>query len=124
MYPPVSRKESLRIQSESDVLLLLTWNDPSEKGVYTGKIFEYIGNAKPILVIGSRDNVAAELVRENGFGIVAGKMEEVEEFLLNLKEKYVPSIKQNYLKNRYKFERRKQLLKLAEVLSNISQEGQ
>ncbi|MEO0258466.1 MAG: glycosyltransferase [candidate division WOR-3 bacterium] len=124
VYPPVSRKESLRIQSESDVLLLLTWNDPSEKGVYTGKIFEYIGNAKPILVIGSRDNVAAELVRENGFGIVADKMEEVEEFLLNLQEKYVPSIKQNYLKNRYKFERRKQLLKLAEVLSNISQEGQ
>ena len=33
----ISREESVRKQRESQVLLLLTWNDPDEKGIYTGK---------------------------------------------------------------------------------------
>jgi hypothetical protein len=43
-----------------DVLLLLLWNDPRERGVYTGKLFEYLGARRPILGIGPADNVAAD----------------------------------------------------------------
>jgi glycosyltransferase involved in cell wall biosynthesis len=67
---PVSFKDSLRMQSEADILLLLLWNDPSERGVYTGKLFEYIGARRPILAIGSPESVAAEMVTERQIGCV------------------------------------------------------
>ena len=68
--PPVPYREALRIQREADVLLLLLWNDPKEKGVYTGKLFEYIGARRPILAIGPIDNVAAKLIQERSAGVV------------------------------------------------------
>lgn len=70
IHPMVTYKESLTLQMEADILLLLTWNNQSEKGVYTGKLFEYIGARRPILAIGSMDNVAADLIRERKVGIV------------------------------------------------------
>ena len=68
---PVSYQESLRLQSEADILLLLLWNDDREQGVYTGKLFEYIGACRPILALGPRMNVAAELILERKAGMVA-----------------------------------------------------
>lgn len=62
-------KESLRMQSESDILLLLLWTDTRERGVYTGKLFEYIGARRPILAIGGVDCVAAELITSRHAGV-------------------------------------------------------
>lgn len=67
----VGHDDSLAQQQMADVLLLLLWNDPREAGVYTGKLFEYIGAGRPILAVGARDGVAARLIRERGLGIVA-----------------------------------------------------
>ena len=69
--PPVSHQESIRLQCEADALLLLLWNDPREAGVYTGKIFEYLGARRPILMLGLESGVAAELLRDRGAGVVA-----------------------------------------------------
>jgi len=68
VHPPVPYKESLRMQSESDVLLLLLWNHPGEKGVYTGKLFEYLGAGRPILAVGPQDGAAADLIRARNAG--------------------------------------------------------
>jgi len=76
--PPVPYREALKIQREADVLLLLLWNDLKEKGVYTGKLFEYIGARRPILAIGPADNVAAKLIQERKAGIVLREPEEIE----------------------------------------------
>lgn len=70
IHDPVPYKESLRIQCEADILLLLLWNDPKDQGVCPGKVYEYIGARRPILAIGPADNVAAELIRERWAGIV------------------------------------------------------
>jgi hypothetical protein len=67
----VPHKDSLRIQSSADVLLLLLWDNPRERGVFTAKVFEYIGARRPILAIGPIDNVASELIRHRGAGFVS-----------------------------------------------------
>lgn len=67
----VPYKEALRIQRDADVLLLLLWNDPQERMVCPGKVFEYIGARRPILVIGPSDNVAVELIVNRGAGTVS-----------------------------------------------------
>lgn len=50
----VTRAESLKVQRGADVLLLLESSDSAARGVLTGKIFEYIAAARPILCVGSR----------------------------------------------------------------------
>jgi hypothetical protein len=61
--------ESLRLQMQADVLLLLQWTDVREKGIYTGKLFEYIGARRPILSIGPTQNEPSELIVNKGFGV-------------------------------------------------------
>ena len=67
----VPYRESLTIQQSADILLLLLWDDPRERGVYTGKLFEYLGSRRPILTLGAKDNVAAALVARRGAGYVS-----------------------------------------------------
>lgn len=67
----VSYEQSLKIQLESDVLLLLLWNNPGEVGVYTGKLFEYIGARHPILAIGAENGVAADLIKKRNAGFLS-----------------------------------------------------
>lgn len=71
VHEPVSYYESLRLQRAADVLLLLLWDDPRERGTLTGKVFEYIGTNRPILAIGCQDGIASTLVRNRGLGITA-----------------------------------------------------
>ena len=50
-------------------MLLLNWNDPNEKGVYTGKVFEYLSAKRPILAVGGYgDGVIEELLEKTQAG--------------------------------------------------------
>ncbi|GAA2739355.1 glycosyltransferase [Pedococcus aerophilus] len=77
----VPRAESVKLQQASDVQLLLLWNDPGEVGNYSGKLFEYLGSGRPILMMGYRDGVAARLIEERGAGQVANTPSEVADAL-------------------------------------------
>ncbi|EPY00512.1 glycosyltransferase [Magnetospirillum fulvum] len=77
MLPEVSYRDSLRLQKNSDVLLLLLWNAPAEYGVFTGKLFEYIGARRPILCLGLERGVAPDLIRERQVGCVATDAEAI-----------------------------------------------
>jgi len=68
LAPGVSYAESLRLQREADVLLLLTWNNPEERGTIPGKLFEYLGARRPILASGCVDGVVNGLVEERRLG--------------------------------------------------------
>ncbi|ABQ92764.1 glycosyltransferase [Roseiflexus sp. RS-1] len=80
-HGPVPYADALAQQRAADVLLLLLWNDPRERGVYTGKLFEYLGARRPILAIGPADNVAAALIRERQAGIVLSDPAEIANHL-------------------------------------------
>ena len=77
----VSYKESIQKQSEANILLLLEWADKRIKGVYTGKIFEYLGARKPILAIGPKRGVVEKLLRETGAGRLASDVHATKEIL-------------------------------------------
>lgn len=79
--PKVSLIEAQQLQRDADVLLLLLWNHPGEAGVYSGKLFEYIGSRHPILMLGYSNGVAADLIRQRGLGRVANSPDEIESVL-------------------------------------------
>ena len=115
-HDPVSRSDALIYQSKSDALLLLTWNNPLEKGMLTGKLFEYIGSSKPILSIGAIEDDASNLVTQNGFGVATNSPSEILHFLHDL-------LNQSFkfdMNNRHKFERTMQVTKLQKILYDIS----
>src|SRR3954471_13969782 len=68
----VPRRESLRLQRESDVLLLLIPEAGGRgRGVLSGKVFEYLAAERPILAVVPPDGAAAQLIRDTGVGVVA-----------------------------------------------------
>jgi glycosyltransferase involved in cell wall biosynthesis len=64
----LDRDEALRLQREADGLLLLTAG--TRRGEATGKLFEYLGAERPVLVLGDRSE-AARIVEEAGAGVAA-----------------------------------------------------
>ena len=69
----VSREESLKIQNESHLLLLLEWADAKTKGILTGKLFEYLASGTPIISVGQDSSFAAsKIIKDARAGFVCG----------------------------------------------------
>jgi hypothetical protein len=79
---PVPYLSSLGLQKAADILLLLLWDSPLERGVLTGKIFEYAGAGRPVLSLGCEDGAAAALVRNRRLGIATTDPDRVRAFLV------------------------------------------
>ncbi len=73
----VPRQIALEKQRESQLLLLLKWEDPEERGVHTGKIFEYLGARRPILATGGTDDVVSELLNATGAGVSSLTVDDI-----------------------------------------------
>jgi glycosyltransferase involved in cell wall biosynthesis len=68
-YAP--RGESLRLQRDSEALLLLVPDAGGRgRGVLSGKVFEYLAAGRPILAVVPPDGAAADLIRETDAGVV------------------------------------------------------
>lgn len=59
-----------RSMLEADLLLLMLERVETAEWLFTGKVFEYIGAARPILMIGPTRGALAEIVRQSGVGQV------------------------------------------------------
>jgi hypothetical protein len=96
IHDPVSYEESLRLQRQADVLLLLQWTDSREKGIFTGKLFEYIGACRPILSIGPTYNETDALIVNRGFGVAFNNADEIESqlrrWILQKQQHGIPSL--------------------------------
>jgi glycosyltransferase involved in cell wall biosynthesis len=83
--PYVSHAEAIKYMINASVLLLIIPDIDSNKGILTGKLFEYLATGNPILSIGPKDGDAATILNENALSITVNK-EEIEkmcEFVLN-----------------------------------------
>ena len=86
LIPYAPRSESLRLQRDSEALLLLIPNaDGRGRGVLSGKVFEYLAAGRPILAVVPPDGAAAELIRDTGAGIVVAP-DDVEGIAAALRE--------------------------------------
>jgi hypothetical protein len=84
----ISRDASIEMQRRSHLLLLLTWNNKDEKGVYTGKIFDYLAACRPILSIGALGGVVEELLKITGAGIHLSSQEDTEKVIMKAYHEY------------------------------------
>ncbi|MBF0532471.1 MAG: glycosyltransferase [Candidatus Omnitrophica bacterium] len=86
----INRSEVLAKQRESQLLLLLTWMNPKENGVYTGKIFEYLISQRPILAIGAAGpHVVRQLLEKTKAGYFASDETTLRQIILQCWEEYL-----------------------------------
>jgi len=81
LLPWGSRKLAVKAQHRSHGLLLLHWGGRAERGVYTGKVFEYLAARRPILMIGGGDGVLKDLLEETGAGVYVNDRHGLESTL-------------------------------------------
>lgn len=84
----VPRDVVLQHQRASQILLLLNWNDPRERGVYTGKLFEYLAARRPILAIGGPGGVVKDLLTRTKAGMHVSNKNELVTVLTSWYDEY------------------------------------
>jgi glycosyltransferase involved in cell wall biosynthesis len=90
-YGEVPRNTAIEKQRESQVLLLLNWDDPDEKGTIPGKIFEYMAALRPTLALGGADDdIIQQILSETKTGF-HGTGTEVKDWLKQRYLKYLAS---------------------------------
>ena len=83
----VSHKRAILLQKCSQVLLLLIPNVENNKGIVTGKLFEYLAAKRPILAMGPLDGDLATILEETNAGEVFA-FDDHEKLKLEIKRLY------------------------------------
>ncbi len=80
-HEAVSWEDSLRLQRDADLLLVLEWCDKTARGIIPGKLYEYLGAKRPILAIGPPGDAVDELLKRTGVGRVLDEPDAIRTFL-------------------------------------------
>ena len=123
-YGTVPPEIAIEKQRESQLLLLLNWDDPQEKGVCPLKIYAYLAARRPILATGGSGNdVVKELLDETNAGMYAPTVEDIKSVLRELYSEYKLEGKISYngdLEKINRYSHREMARKFAEVLDIVS----
>ena len=126
LIPYAPRAEALRLQRDSDALLLLIPEAGGRgKGVLSGKVFEYLAAERPILAAVPPDGAAAGLIREAGAGVVAppDDVDALREALVGLHSAFakggLPAV-QLHPDLRHRLSRQARAEELAELLRTLA----
>jgi hypothetical protein len=123
VFEKVSYTESIEQMAETSCNILLVPKG-KRKGVFTGKLFDYISVQKPVLAFVDTEDVAAKLIQDFDCGYVA-EFSEIE-----ANKKVILEAFNDWKMNELKFatfeqvqtlHRRNQVRKLAELISNLTQ---
>ncbi len=123
-YDSIPREEIFQKQRDSHILLLLCWEDETQKEVYPKKFFEYLISKRPILATGgTKDEGIKKIINETKTGLTALNMEEIKEKILSFYQEFmkygIVSYNGDYKKiNKYSY--RGMAEKFAELLNKIS----
>ncbi len=88
--PYVPHQESVRQLLSTDLALLIIDDAPANKGILTGKLYEYLGSRKPILALAPPGN-AVDLIRELNAGFIAppGDVKQIKTVLQEILDKWL-----------------------------------
>lgn len=117
----VPYSEAIELMRNSDALLLVL-PVGENKGVYSGKIFDYLGVMRPIIPLIDPDDVAAELIRETGAGKVAAwdSLDQALESILWTYHLWEKKTLPNYnIDQIQSFHRKNQVLKLSQIIEDL-----
>jgi len=83
IIPSVPYVEAIEYMNKSDALLMIHPTN-NKKGMYTGKLFDYLGALKPILALIDEKDVAANLIRETNSGYIVDNadIDAIEQIIL------------------------------------------
>ena len=85
----IAHDEVLKKQLNSDVLLLISWDNEKEKMFIPGKIYEYFALKKPVLSIGYNEGSLKDLIEETKVGYHVSSLESTKEALLDIYNEFV-----------------------------------
>jgi len=66
----VPHTEAVKLQQKAQVVLLVINNSPNAQTIIPGKLFEYLGSARPILAIGPKESDSAKVIEMTKGGVV------------------------------------------------------
>ncbi len=88
VHGKITRKEVLKNQMNSDVLLLISWMSESEKMFIPGKVYEYMASQKPILSIGYHEGSLKDLIEKTEIGYHVSNVEDCKKAIYDYYLKY------------------------------------
>lgn len=122
----IPRHESLKLQADSNINLLLSWSTKSQKGLLTGKFYEYLNAKKPVIVIisGEHDEEFENIVADTRIGSVFyhEDIEKLSNYFENLYVNWKLDPKQNAFKNEVNADNYKWEYNIHNLLTTIDQE--
>jgi glycosyltransferase involved in cell wall biosynthesis len=112
----------VKVQQQSQVLLLLINNTPNAKSILTGKFFEYLAARRPILCIGPPHGDAAVILKETNSGLISNfnDLQKVTENILIYYKLYKEGKLTSSSHNIEKYSRKALTGKLVEVMNKIA----
>lgn len=118
----VSYSKSIENQKSANVLIFLAYS--SHKGIYSGKIFEYLGSRRPILCVPGDNDVVEALLKQTQAGVVCRNVEETAAQLLRWYREWKQTGDVAYHGREeeiMKYSRKEQAGQLAKLLDKISE---
>src|SRR5690606_34372161 len=100
----------------SDALLMVVDDVPDNKGILTGKLFDYMGSKRPIIAIGPRDGEVEKIIHEtsSGWYIEYGDRDKMDQCLEQL-----VSGNYGFEFDTEEFDRRNLTKKLSQIFNDI-----
>lgn len=112
--------EAIAKQQSSQILLLLLMNEPGNKCILTGKLFEYLSAKRPILAFGPTDGDAATVLKDANAGIMIDFDDEkkTRKVILEYYAKYKAGKLSVESKSLQQYSRKNLTKQLAEVINS------
>ena len=118
----VTHEIAIEYQKKSQVLLLLIPNVENNKGILTGKLFEYLTAKRPIVAIGPEKGDLSKILKETNAGVVINFDNETKLKLeiLELYQKYKTNKLTVSSTNIEKYHRKELTKNLASILKSLN----
>lgn len=119
----MNHNESIKLSMNSDLLLLIVGQGDKNKGVYTGKVFEYLRMNKPILALSPKNSVVEKLLKETNSGenYEFEDIDGISKYIYEMYQKWNKSTENISRKNRNveEYNRKKLTNKLANIFNEL-----